>query len=83
MPEGFSGNLTFWYDDELKVIEKVYDFDSENRSMHDMVKPMVEWAKTNEATLEGITKVYLANGFKPSTENAVIWKEILEAYRNR
>ncbi len=81
MPEGFAAIITYWYNEDLKVTGKLYGWNPNNRSMHDMVKPIVEWAKTYDSA--AIAQVYLTNGFKPSTENAAIWKRLITAYKEK
>lgn len=80
MPEGFSATVTFWFDDDYRVKETLYDWDPDNQSMHDKIKPLVEWAKVNDST--AINQIYLRDGFKPSTANATEWKKLLDSYMN-
>ncbi len=78
MPEGFSATVTFWFDEQLRVKETQYDWFEGNRSMHDLIKPIVAWAKVNDSVR--INKIYLNNGFVPSEENAREWKALFERY---
>lgn len=78
MPEGFSATVTYWFDEELKVKETLYDWSEDNRSLHDLIKPVVDWAKENDSIR--IQRIYLENGFVPSKENADEWKELFQLY---
>ena len=78
MPEGFSAVVTFWFDEDYRVTETLYAWDSNNQSMHDKIKPLVEWAQVNDSAT--INRIYLKDGFKPSTENATHWKRLLNKY---
>lgn len=78
MPEGFSATVTFWFDEKLRVKETQYDWFESNRSMHDLIKPIVDWAKVNDSIR--IQNIYLKDGFVPNTENAEEWKVLFERY---
>lgn len=78
MPEGFSATVTYWFDDYYQVKETQYDWDPDNQSMHDKIKPLVEWATINDSIT--IHRIYLKDGFRPSTENAKDWKKLLNLY---
>ena len=81
MPEGFAAKITYWYDEDFKIKERLYGWNPNNRSMATMVKPMADWAKKNNPDL--IAQVYPEERFTPSTENAVIWKQIIANYKLR
>jgi len=81
MPEGFRATVTYWFDKEDKVKETLYAWNKNNRSMHELLKPIVDWATTYDSAL--ISEIYLSNGFEPSAENARKWKVILDAYDER
>ncbi len=78
MSEGFSATVTFWFDDDYRVKETLYAWKPDNRSMHEQIKPLVEWAKQNDSIT--IYQIYLQDGFRPSTETAIEWKKLLDAY---
>ena len=78
MPEGLSAKVTFWFNEDLKVKETFYDWSPDNRSMHDLIKPMVEWAKVHDSIR--INNIYLQEGFVPSTENAREWQVLFDLY---
>ena len=78
MPEGFSAKVTFWFDNDLKVKETLYQWSEQNISMHDAIKPIVDWARVNDSLR--IQKIYLENGFVANRENAAEWRKIIELY---
>ncbi len=80
MPEGFSAVVTYWFDEELRVKETLYDWSDDNKSMHEVIKPIVEWAKENDSLR--IYQIYLENGFVPNKENADQWKELFRLYES-
>lgn len=78
MPEGISAVVTYWFTEDMRVKETQYNWSDKNRSMHDLVKPMVEWARENDSLR--IQKIYLLDGFIPNEENAAEWKTLFEMY---
>ncbi len=78
MSEGFSATVTFWFDDNYRVKETLYAWNPDNRSMHDQIKPLVEWAKENDSTT--IHQIYIQSGFKPSLKAAKKWEKLLDSY---
>ncbi|MEP1096506.1 MAG: hypothetical protein ABJG78_15430 [Cyclobacteriaceae bacterium] len=75
---GFSAIVTFWFDENYRVKETLYEWNPDNQSMHQRIKPLVEWAKVNDSST--INRIYLKDGFKPSTKNANDWKHLLRVY---
>ena len=78
MPEGYSAKVTFWFDDNDRVMETLYAWNVTNRKMKEVIEPIVEWAKVNDFIR--INKIYLNDGFIPNTENAKDWKILLAEY---
>ncbi len=78
MPEGLTATVTFWFGEDLRVKETLYDWSEKNRNMHDVIKPIVDWAKQNDSLR--IQKIYLKNGFVPGKANADNWKLIFKKY---
>ena len=78
MPEGLAATVTFWFDDTNKVEETLYAWNSDNKNMHQLLKPIVTWAKEHDSVT--IQKIYLQDGFVPNTENAEVWKRLIERY---
>lgn len=81
MPEGFSARVTFWFDENLLVKETFYDWSEQNKSLDDLLKPIVHWAKENDSMR--IQKIYLQDGFVANEQNANEWKVLLENFANR
>lgn len=81
MPEGFSAIVTYWFDKNLRVKETQYDWSPDNKSIHDVIKPYVDWAKKYDSVR--IQNIYLENGFVPSKENADEWKILFANYDAR
>ncbi|MEM7085522.1 MAG: hypothetical protein AAF489_05025 [Bacteroidota bacterium] len=79
MPEGLSATVSFWFNDDLKVKETLYAWDPNNKSMHELIKPMVAWAKVNDSLL--IENIYLKDGFVPNFKNARAWKKLMNDYQ--
>jgi len=79
MPEGLSATVTFWFNEDLKVKETLYGWHPENKSMGDLIKPMVAWAKVNDSLL--IETIYLRDGFVPNFKNARAWKKLIKDYQ--
>lgn len=79
MPEGITAVVTFWFTPDMQVKETQYNWSDSNRSMHDLVKPIVAWARENDSLR--IQKVYLQDGFVPNKENAAEWKILFDSYR--
>ena len=78
MPEGISATVTYSFDENYRVKETLYAWDSDNRSLDHVLKPIVQWAQVNDSTT--INNIYLKDGFVPNTENAKKWKKLLSAY---
>lgn len=81
MPEGFKAVVSFWFDDDLRVKETLYDWDPNNKDIDDGLQPIVEWAKENDSIR--INSIYLSKGFKADSLNAVEWKQLFQAYDKR
>lgn len=81
MPTGYSATVTYWFNKDLKVKEILYDWDEKNRNMHEVIKPIVIWAKEHDSLR--IQKIYLRDGFVPNKENAKEWKELLMLWKYR
>lgn len=79
MPEGFGATLTFWFDEQYKVKETLYGWHEDNRDMHEVIKPIVDWAKEHDSLR--IQKIYLQDGFVPNRENAQEWKALFDLYK--
>lgn len=79
MPEGFTATVTFWFDENLRVKETLYAWNSDNEKMNEIIIPIVEWAKVNDSTR--IYNIYLKDGFIPNKENAKEWRSLLNEYK--
>ena len=78
MPEGFDATVTYWFGDDYRVKETLYAWNPNNKSMGEVIKPIVEWATLNDSIR--IHKIYLNDGFVPGTANAEEWKILFRAY---
>lgn len=79
MPEGLSATVSYWFNDDLQVKETLYAWHPDNQSMHELIKPLVAWAKLNDSIL--IETIYLKDGFVPSFKNARAWKKLIKDYQ--
>jgi hypothetical protein len=80
MPEGYKAIVTYWFDDDYRVKETLYEWNPNNKKMSEVIQPIVEWAMKNDSIK--IQTIYLKDGFKPNTENAREWKTLLDRYKN-
>ncbi len=77
--EGLWATVTFWFDENLRVKETLYDWDKDNEGVGVKLDKIAEWAlKSDSAT---ILKVYPNNRFIPNSENAVIWRKLISGYK--
>ena len=81
MPEGYAAKVTFWFDDNYKVKETLYAWNSDNKKMSEVIRPIVEWAIVNDSIR--IYNIYLKDGFIPNKENAKEWNNLLNAYKQQ
>ncbi|MEQ9591099.1 MAG: hypothetical protein RLN86_00795 [Cyclobacteriaceae bacterium] len=72
---------TYWFDDQDKIKEiLIYWIPEDNKTSDEFLPPIIEWAEKYYPV--EINELYTNQEIKPSTQNAIRWKTLLEKFHH-